>query len=318
MIELNGKRIQDLPAADTVKPGDLVVAAVPVNEESGAYYSAAAYLSSFIEECALNCAAFEFGSAARMNSADFSPADHRHDSLYNRLSIEQQEFGQQNLVSVGNFQDAGGVYRPLMAPLQSVPPIMAKPEIGTLKFMALAGLTSAIDENSQDFDGWCWADGRSLNVAEWRDAFETFGYSYSSAKNGYTFQIPNFERFIRPIPNGYQSGSQYDVQPYDVYIPDHSHNANISLTGDVKIEMQLSVVRNAYGAGNALHAGGYSGGVLKTFNNDENKINIDVETINIDGKVLSSGTDDEEAYPSHVNIPVLIYIGFKNSHGTRI
>lgn len=129
------------------------------------YVKTGAFLENLFDEV---FALVDFKSMAYENSAEYAPANHTHDG-YTSVAVEYlyepQEYGIDNLVSVGNFV-LNGSYKTLFAPLSAVaatytiPDSIVRPKLGSAKLVYKPTL-QPVDIDSPSFDGWVYPAGQS-------------------------------------------------------------------------------------------------------------------------------------------------------------
>ena len=97
-------------------------------------------------------------SMAYRSKSQYALSSHVHDSIYNTLSIGGYKTGDVQLFSVSNTGNASGTQTVTATTIRGEYP--PEPKIGQLKFICVR---RNVDINSQDFDGWVYADGTTYS-----------------------------------------------------------------------------------------------------------------------------------------------------------
>ena len=210
---------------------------------------------------------------AHMPSSSFSPLEHSHDNLYNKLDFEFQygsqhtcsmlssRFNFKNVIedaqalSIGNmFID--GTLVPVEIPSRLVTSIQtirftaAEPTIGSLKFVALSDIksNSSIQYKSADFDGWLYPDGSSFFLSDFALSNELKTLYGSSSSNQFT--LPNLRNFVKL--NG-KSGTLESAAGKNV-LKKHSHAVDVKCATQMFFKLRMPG-NTAEGNGGTLHNG---------------------------------------------------------------
>lgn len=236
----------------------------------------------------------KFGSMAYVDKNDYSSIDHNHDDIYNKVTISTLYRDSENTVKIGTLTIDGqknDIYVPKMK-IKTIP----APLVGQLKFIHHT-IRRDINIYSDDFDGWVYADGSEYDCELFPTAKDVFD------NNGTTFTVPALNNFIKPNPFPYSGNNMSET--YNHVDPLHSHRMLVNLSGNVNGQLQYGC--NTNGKGNTSH-GASNADKVHNYN-----IDLDYTTINVSSRskdyIHTSGSDTDETYPTHNNIPVMIYIG---------
>lgn len=277
-----------------------------------------------------------FSSTVHMQSADFSPYDHNHDSMYNKLSLDFAYMSQSThrktsrswlsssfrnaqllpnaaALSIGNvFFD--GTLVPVDVALSSIRRTYvvsfktAEPDVGSLKFVASSTIrsNSSINYKSDDFDGWLYPDGSTFDLTDFAlstQLKQLYGNKYSSK-----FTLPDFRRFMKLNGTASTAGSSMIgvVQGINV-LKRHSHQlaSSLLITASLKIKLACGAADSGSSSGISGNRGLFygAGKVAVTYRGD-NIPYIDNRNGNLTfGKLIKlygntfSNTNDTQNYP---------------------
>ncbi len=249
----------------------------------------------------------KFGSMACESSADYSLAEHVHQYSTVEVSSALNQDTERSLPVLATFTVDGkktSIYSSQTATVYHLP----KPVIGQLKFIASTHLDT-IDETAEDFDGWCYPDGRAISREDFPEAFTEFGTAYGGGDGATTFNIPCLSNFFKPVILSTASSMSEDLTkiiPVNEVVKKHDHFLEtIPLEGAVSCKLQFMNVGNTT-AGFSCH--GSSGGSHTSWS-----YNIQFKFTGLqfekNYQVNWSGNDSAETHPAYNWIPTLIYIG---------
>ena len=108
--------------------------------------------------------------------------------------------------------------------------------IGEVKFLAV-GKLSAIDIDSDDFDGWVYPDGSEYPKDRFPEAWKAFSTDPNSDK----FRVPVLSGFFKPNPFAY-SGVSYETVPgNDTGMLEHSHSVEVDAQTMKSVKVEVAV-----------------------------------------------------------------------------
>lgn len=148
------------------------------------------------------------GTMATHDEDEYERQPHHHFGRYSMLSVEQfvkrdpdiEDEEQDSVIVLGHIVVDGTSYDICVPKADQTQMNKFLPKIGTLKFLALPRMQD-IDENSQDFDGWTFPDGRALSKYRFPDAYEVFGDEYThDTSNEAMFNLPVLSDFLEMNP----------------------------------------------------------------------------------------------------------------------
>lgn len=235
----------------------------------------------------------DFGSMAYVASSDYAPIDHQHEGTYNKVAISCVLSAALSNDHIATFNVDGDKYE-LYAPKSTIRQL-PEPEVGQLKFIYQT-TKQAIDVNSDNFDGWVYADGStySTSMFDVKDAFDV-------NEDG-TFTVPNLNNFIKLNSTPYQANDM--SEKYEHVDPYHTHDITMSLSGNVKGSLKYQ------------HTSGYGGIPWSHGRTDKDgtcifQVELDYSLLKISSKgyIEQSQQAGEETHPTYNSIPVMVYIG---------
>ena len=234
-----------------------------------------------------------FGSMAYVASSDYAPIGHQHEGTYNKVAISCVLSAALSNDHIATFNVDGDKYE-LYAPKPTIRQLPA-PEVGQLKLIYQTA-KQVIDVNSDNFDGWVYADGStySASMFDVKDAFDV-------NEDG-TFTVPNLNNFIKLNPKPYQAN---DIsEKYEHVDPYHTHDITMSLSGNVKGSLKYNHT-SSFGGIPWSHGVDYKTGTCVF------QIELDYSSLKISSKdyIEQSQQVGEETYPTYNSIPVMVYIG---------
>lgn len=296
-INLSGVLTSNLSSVD-IEHTDLLLVSEPALKKN----TSKQYLSKHVDFDTLqnqilnNLRDFQkFGSMSVEDTKDYSPINHTHD-YYNKVcGISSLLSGSDNTIYIGKII-VDGIETNIFAPnvrIKKTP----SPILGQLKFVHHT-TTHTIDIMSDDFDGWVYADGSQYKINQ-------FDKQVSSVfdNDGEYFFVPYMNSFIKPNPTPYNQNNLESI--YNHVDPIHSHNAVINLSGNVNGSLYYRY--GAPGDGNTSH------GASTAIRNMNYTVQLDYSNVRIASTsknyIKPSQTELQETYPSHVNIPTVVYIG---------
>lgn len=231
------------------------------------------------------------GSMAFEQSANYSLTSHDHDYEYNKLSVEPKTgndikvceiststgsydiYSKQTLVNHGNYY------------------------IGQLKFLYRKSKMKNIDIESPDFDGWVYPDGREYDIEKFPELYEVLQDN----------KLPDLDNlFIKFSNSKINTGNIVDQH---IGIIPHTHTQSKEIQASISIQPKIDsnfkgLKQSTNGnSGHNLHTG--SGNI--SHSKVRGTVNVDNLSYNISCSM--SGNDQEEYYPTHYEIPVMMYIG---------
>lgn len=215
---------------------------------------------------------------AYATSCEFSLYDHKHDDLYNNLSVKftyasertyhklSSYFSFENvedddqMLSIGNmFID--GTLVPIEIPLSAVSNAKkivfqaAEPLVGSLKFVALStiGSNNDIRYKSENFDGWLYPDGSSFQLSDF--ALSTTLKKLYGNIDQTTFTLPDLRHFLKFNSfNTKVDGSAIAVVPGKNSLKRHTHSVNAVCDAEVFVVIRLPTNDTA-ASGGTIHRG---------------------------------------------------------------
>lgn len=247
-----------------------------------------------------------FGTMAWESSSDYSLAQHIHN--YSKVEITSHNKPTDNegqMLSIASFQIDHTVKKVLWM-TKPKEYHMPEPSIGQLKFLALTSIQN-VDETASDFDGWTWPDGRTIQNTNGR--FARAATYFGSGANASEFTLPALDDFIRPAKPSDADSSMNSEQVQNDLLVQHQHGiSNIKLKGDKSLTCPITFWRSqGNSAGDACHGA-----------RDETDYYLKVEAVfNASNLVITGQISEEEqndeTYPTHNLLPVMIYIGKPSS-----
>ena len=189
---------------------------------------------------------YDFGSAAYIESCAFSPYNHNHDNLYNKISLDFEQYESENVLSIGNlFIDGKLISLNVPLPKKEIAQSNNIP-VGTLKFVALNQISSNkdIQYKTNTFDGWLYPDGSSFMLSDF-SLSSTLNQLYGNGS--YTsFTLPNINNFIK-LNNCLDyafSTNQISCIDKNVALKKHSHLVNLDSTARVTVDIAFPSCAN--------------------------------------------------------------------------
>lgn len=250
----------------------------------------------------------KFGSMAYESSADYSLAEHVHQYSIVEVSSALTQDTEQSLLVLATFTIDGK--KSSICSLPTATYSLPKPVIGQLKFIASTHL-NAIDESAEDFDGWCYPDGRAISREDFPEAFSEFGTAYGNGDGATTFNIPCLSNLFKPVvltTNPSMSEDLTKIIPVNEVVKDHDHFLEtIPVTGSVQCDLQFMNVDNTQ-VGNACHGAGGGSGTSQTYTVEFEFTGLTFMEDSL-SSVNQSHADLAETHPTYNWIPTLIYIG---------
>lgn len=274
MRNIVSNNIYQLSSTSSVQNSDLFVVSQQNRYVHDKFDSCAVNGSTVLNMLAQKVIALQdFGSAAYMQSSDFSPYNHNHDSLYNNLTLDLEYASQRtidnveisrnlssnmlfrniidnsNALSIGNIF-MNGTLIPVEVPLSSISMtrkisfIAIEPAVGSLKFVAKYSIdnNSSINYRSDSFDGWLYPDGSTFELKDFMLSNE-IARLYRSSDT--TFTLPDFRKFIKMNGTNQKVGkksSAIGVVEKKNVLKAHSHETNMQC--DISATFILNAVGN--------------------------------------------------------------------------
>lgn len=189
---------------------------------------------------------YDFGSAAYTESCAFSPYNHNHDNLYNKISLDFEQYESENVLSIGNLFIDGKLI-PLNIPLPKKEIVQSNHiPVGTLKFVALNQISSNkdIQYKTNTFDGWLYPDGSSFMLSDF-SLSDTLNQLYGNGSY-ISFTLPNINNFIKlnNCLNYAFSTNQISCIDKNIALKKHSHLVNLDSTARATIDIAFPSCAN--------------------------------------------------------------------------
>lgn len=241
----------------------------------------------------------KFGSMAYESSSDYSLAQHSHD--YSKVQIYSPNGGGDDMLSIAAFQiDHTGtevlwMKRPIVYS-------MPEPCLGQLKFLALTSIPD-VDESDDQFDGWTWPDGRTIQNTNGR--FNQAAAYFGAGDNASQFTLPMLSDFFKPAKLDAQDSQLGSTQSQHDVLADHAHQIAGLQVESIAVKCPVSFYRSSTAnKGPNVHA------AMDSVNNFylSAQLAFDVTELSISGDIDQQEMSGE-TYPSHNLLPVMIYIG---------
>ena len=142
---------------------------------------------------------------AFQDEADYARANHDHFPKYVKVEFEPTlsrnydvSEHDDTVIVVGHIMINGRSYDMCIPKIRQEDVKIPEKPIGLLKFMALPKLVE-IDENSSDFNGWTYPDGRLVSKTRFPMAYAMFK-GMTSEETSTQFRLPNLRDFIELNP----------------------------------------------------------------------------------------------------------------------
>ena len=308
--------INDLNVVNSIEDSDLLVALQHDKYISDKYNTCALSgqsLFSMLVEKVLDMQ--NLNSMAHMQSDEFSPYDHNHDSLYNNLSCEfyyasdktyskfssrfvfKNTIPDNEAISVGNmFID--GTLVPVEIPANAVTDVQrikftaVEPMVGTLKFVASATIesNSTIQHKLDDFDGWLYPDGSTFDLSDFVLSNE-LKRLYGNADN-VTFTLPNVNDFLKMNGTNQKiSSSAIGAGDGKNVLLKHSHEMDASCKAVAHVVLRLPGNPD-FGDGGTLHGGN---GIVNVKSSDGKWIKYGENTYTFGNFINELGLDNHKS-----------------------
>lgn len=216
--------------------------------------------------------------------------------------------------------------------------LLPEPDIGQLQFVATPDASRAFRSDlftssggvwrykwEETFDGWVFPDGSKFLKADFPEAYAVYG-----GESGEWFRVPNLANFFKLNPGLNRSQATQSVARRHV-VAQHSHamGSDEPIPNDIVIENAISVyespahgniaaVENVGGVPVPYLCPGYNPANSDYYDFSSDPVQDYVSPFAVDAVFTSNAllpdqTDEagtsNEAYPTHVRLPVLVYIG---------
>lgn len=317
-------KISELSTVSELLSNDIFVVSTPAEEKSSSYSSNVLTLDEISKQLCTDLSNhFGLKSMAFEEKWNYAKNGHIHD--YTKIQIESPY---ENLKADRSKTilkiDLNGTARYIKMPKVEFP-TFPEPEIGELKFLANCGvkLSRHFSKNSDGvfsftstdrFDGWVYPDGSTFKSSDFPSASEIYGTSEST-----TFRVPDLRTFFK-CNNGSLKNDSLKHNDYVISVPPHVHKVTSdgNELNNTEIEADVDVLTWATGDGKhpTVHRGD---GPINGKGVRGIDVKIDTSKFNGSASSVEDPIDDdrnlipqEEPYPTHDVIPVLIYIGRKN------
>lgn len=232
MAVVSGVSVNKIPGSNSLVSGDLLLVATPTDHKcmfhDNAHVMYADMRDQMIERLSSE---YQFGSMAYCDENAYSKADHGHDAEYDRVVMDTKCTDGIHVASFFSRSKLGGGVDQTDVCLYTYQYEYDSPLIGELKFVTdTSPRNIAVD--SEEFDGWVYADGSSYSSEKFPSASETFGTPGSS-----TFNVP----LLQEIPRG--CATNLEVASYRAgteVTPVHCHDSNMVfdsrvITGEISV-----------------------------------------------------------------------------------
>ena len=269
------------------------------------------------------------GSMAFEDKNDYSLVDHVHDDVYDRfdiggaLSDETQKYWNIMTVKVSNWTEDGKMTVKTVD--INVPAVDLSNvnvfEIGTLKFFGLPEFDDSnirqygdipnVDIDSEDFDGWVFPNGAVFTVDEGRFSEASEIYAVEPQETGKkSFKVPDFRNFLKMNPGTERENSTRFVK-FNNGLPPHSHEIQgVTVSGQPKTPKIKELPVGEGGSSGYYDICGYGSSPTPTGKIDfEINGNFDSGQIENAKSTESGSSLDVESKPTHIFMPVMVYIG---------
>lgn len=334
-----GKHICELDSVDQLKKNDLLLLSKKSETDQ---------LSSFklkygdLESRVFNDVldGLSVRSMAYEEKENYSISSHNHDFDYSRVKwIPNKKYVVKNTKPILDIKITskktdvfvGSMRVPIIS--SEIPP---QPMIGTLKFISVSAWSqlSGLENGNQqidpydslccirdNFDGWVLANG--TEIENYSNALSTACQLFAGNPNAEKFRVPDISRFFTANPkvdlNFYNDAKkQYKTSMPQVGMASHMHQIeNINLTATVVIDSDATGLKNYSSWNDNLpsNPGFHTGERQTRLVNGVAKVNT--RSLSIPGlKIRETGDiakedvdEDNQAYPEHNVLPVMIYIG---------
>ena len=253
------------------------------------------------------------GTMATEDKNGYARKDHNHFGRYSRVevfphysrnySVPESE---DRVIVLGHIV-VDGVSKDICIPsiLRISAPDVMRRRIGTLKFIAAPKL-SPIDENSDYFDGWVYPDGREISKNRFPYAYEAFKTIQTGTETEGKFRIPRIQDFLKANPFVETEDPMKRVA-YNIALKNHAHDiSQFSLDGTFSLSGNIKTYGKSIGSFSGKHHGT---GNSKT-GTIQADIRFDMSGVKVEtADITKNEAGDSENFPTHFNIPVLMYIG---------
>jgi hypothetical protein len=268
------------------------------------------------------------GSMAFEDRNDYSLVDHVHDDVYDYFNIgdvlsdENQKYWNIMTVKVSNWTEDGKMTVKTVD--INVPAVDLDDfnvfDVGTLKFVALPKFDESVvrqygdnfnvDIDSEDFDGWVYPNGTVFTVDgnRFQEAFGLYGTEPEETGKR-SFKVPDLRNFLRMNP-GTEKEDPMKFVRYNNGLAPHSHEIlGVTISGRPKTP-KINELPIGNGGSGYYDMCGFGSSSTPT-----GKIDFEINGSFEDGQIenaksMESGSSpDVESKPTHVFMPVMVYIG---------